>query len=140
MTHKAIPIFLALGLCGTSHAANWVQVQAGGGTTQYYDSDSVRKSGTIISLRLMHDNDKPHNPGTTRRHRENRGPMTSWLWNISIDCAGGLYKMHDVQVYSDHLGTGNLVSSEAMNRGWVPMSEEKNMAASGTRILCTRLK
>lgn len=124
-------------LCENAYSANWIFVQAGGGTTQYFDIDSVRKDGSVLNLRLMADDDKPWTP-SSRRYKGPRTQMTSRIWNASIDCSRKFYMFTYIEVYSEHMGTGILVEAEQQNRGWIPMDEKNRFVSTSANIICRK--
>lgn len=117
--------------------ANWVFIQSGGGTTQYYDLDSLKRSGNLLSLKLMHDNEKSWSP-TSRRFQGSREKRTSYVWHMMIDCSSRQFRFDYIEVFSEHMGNGILVESEAQNRGWQSMTDENKFVSTGAGIICRK--
>jgi hypothetical protein len=123
--------------CNNAWSANWVFVKASGGTTHYFDNDSVRKNGSILNLKLMANDDKSWTP-SSRRFDGPKTKRTSRIWNTFIDCSRKLYKFTYIEVYSEHMGTGILVEAEEQNRGWIPMSDKNKSVSTSANIICSK--
>ena len=131
-------LFLSLILlCGNAYSANWIFLQANGGTRQYFDVDSVRRNGSIFNLKLMADDDKPWSP-SSRRFRGARTQRTSMIWNAFIDCSRRLHMFDYIEVYSEHMGTGILVEAGQQNGGWIPMNDDSKFVSTGANLICRK--
>lgn len=134
----SIAIFISYFLlCSNAWSSNWIFLQAGGGTTQYFDNDSVRKNGSTLNLKLMADDDQPWSP-SSRRFKGPRTQRTSRIWNAFIDCSRKLYMFTYIEVYSEHMGTGILVEAEEQNRGWIPMNDENKFVSTSANLICRK--
>lgn len=125
-------VALALLMTSTSAHAEWRKLPpVPEGSTQYYDTNSVERSGTIVKLTWINDNPTANYV----RIRKSSKTWSSQIIQAEYNCATHEYRIVINTLFAGHMGTGESFPSNSLSK-WRDISDGYEMWRTTYAIAC----
>ena len=118
---RNVILMLLLAVVSTSAMAQWVKAGGNDETTAYADPNTYRGLGDKVNLCIMFDNNKP------RFLMNGNKPYLSTKIQNEFDCKKEQSRKLVIDIYSENMGSGNVIVSDSEIEEWSPVAPNSVM-------------
>jgi hypothetical protein len=122
-------VMLLLAMVSGSAAAEWSKFWVDNTGSQYFDSASIRRTGSIVKMWVLND----FNKAQAVSAKQFISQKVQW----EIDCKDERMRIVFLSNHAENMGGGVTVYSDSDAFNWVPVSPE-SMRAILWRVACGR--